>query len=286
MCLNDERVKMAKIVEFKDIPLENLVIGTSQVRLSDVGKEIDELADSIAKVGLLEPILVAPLESGEKYEIILGQRRFLAHQRLDEKTIKAGILDDRVEEIQAKVLSVTENLVRRNLNRKDLIDVCTYLYKHYASMKEVAEETGLPYQKVREYVKYDRLIPELKGVVDSGEANLKAALRAQDALATEGDPSPQDSVKLAKEMSQMSGAQQENIRQKLRDDSDASVDELIERAKSGEKVTSITVTLGRQIRSLLGQFAKDEGTTIGEAAAQLIESGLSSGGYDTDGGIV
>ena len=286
MCLNDERVKMAKIVEFKDIPLEDLVIGTSQVRLSDVGKEIDELADSIAKVGLLEPILVAPLESGEKYEIILGQRRFLAHQRLDEKTIKAGILDDRVEEIQAKVLSVTENLVRRNLNRKDLIDVCTYLYKHYASMKEVAEETGLPYQKVREYVKYDRLIPELKGVVDSGEANLKAALRAQDALATEGDPSPQDSVKLAKEMSQMSGAQQENIRKKLRDDSDASVDELVERAKSGEKVMQITVTLGQQIRNSLGQFAKDEGTNVGDAVAQLIESGLSRGGYDTDGGRV
>ena len=291
LCLNDEEVKMAKIVDFKDIPLEDLVIGTSQVRLSDVRKEIEELAESIAKVGLLEPILVAPLESGEKYEIILGQRRFLAHlkldedQRLDEKTIKAGILDERVEEIQAKVLSVTENLVRRNLNRRDLIDVCTYLYRHYASMKEVADETGLPYEKVREYVKYDRLIPELKRAVDNGEVDLKAALRAQDALAIEGDPDPQDAVKLAKEMSQMSGAQQENIRKKLRDDSEASVDELVERAKSGEKVTQITVTLGQQIRNSLGQFAKVEGTTIDEAAAQLIESGLSGGGYDTDGGI-
>ena len=54
LCLNDEEVKMAKIVEFKDIPLGDLEIGTSQVRLSGVGKEIDELAESIAKVGLLE----------------------------------------------------------------------------------------------------------------------------------------------------------------------------------------------------------------------------------------
>lgn len=285
LCLNDKEVKMAKIVEFKDIPLGDLVIGTSQVRLSDVGKEIDELAESIAKVGLLEPILVAPLESGEKYEIILGQRRFLAHQRLDEKTIKAGILDDRVEEIQAKVLSVTENLVRRNLNRKDLIDVCTYLYKHYASVKEVSDETGLPYEKVREFVKYDRLIPGLKRAVDNGEADLKAALRVQDALAIDGDPDPQDAVKLAKEMSQMSGAQQENIRKKLIEDPVASVDELVERAKSGEKVTQISVTLGQQIRNSLGQFANDEGTNVGDAAAQLIESGLSRGGYDTDGGI-
>lgn len=279
---------MAKIVEFKDIPLGDLGIGTSQVRLSDVQKEIGELAKSIAKVGLLEPILVAPSESsesGEKYEIILGQRRFLAHEELGEKTIKAGILDERVEEIQAKVLSVTENLVRRNLNRKDLIDVCTYLYKHYASVKVVSDETGLPYEKVREYVKYDRLIPELKRAVDNGEANLKAALRVQDALAIEGDPDPQDAVKLAKEMTPMSGAQQENIRKKLIEDPDASVDELVEQAKSGGKVTQISVTLGRQIRNSLGQFAKDEGTNVGDAAAQLIENGLSRGGYDTDGGI-
>ena len=98
-------------------------------------------------------------------------------------------------------------------------------------------------------------------------------------------PTAQDAVKLAKEMTPMSGAQQKNIRKKLIEDPDASVDELVERAKSGEKVTQITVTLGRQIRNSLGQFAKVEGTTIDEAAAQLIESGLSSGGYDTDGGI-
>ena len=45
---------MAKIVEFKDIPLENLAIGKGQARLSDVGRDIDELANSIDKVGLLE----------------------------------------------------------------------------------------------------------------------------------------------------------------------------------------------------------------------------------------
>lgn len=276
---------MAKIVEFKDIPLEDLVIGTSQVRLSEVDKNLDELVNSIRKVGLLEPILVAPLESGGKYEIILGQRRFLAHQRLNEKTITSGILDEHVEEIEAKILSVTENLVRRDLNRKDLIDVCTYLYKHYASVKVVAMETGLSAAKVGEYVKYDRLIPELKSVVDNGEADLKAALRTQDALATEGEPDPQESVKLAKEMTGMSGAQQKSIQKKLKERSTVSVDEAIEQAKSGGKVTQIVVTLGQQIHRSLGHFASAEGTTIDEAAAQLIEDGLSGSGYDTDGGI-
>ena len=275
---------MAKIVEFKDIPLDDLEIGKGQVRLRDVGRDIDELADSIRKVGLLEPIVVAPPGSSGKYEIILGQRRFLAHRELGLATITAGVLSERVEEIKAKVLSVTENLVRRDLNRKDLIDVCTYLYKQYGTMKDVADETGLSSERVSEYVKYDRLSSKLKKVVDSGDADLGAALRAQDALSIEGEPDSQEAVKLATEMSRMSGAQQKRIQKELADPT-ASVDEVIEQAKSGSKVTQLTVTLGQQARNSLQHFASDEGTSMAEAAAQLIENGLSLNGYDMSGSI-
>ena len=275
---------MAKIVDFKDIPLDDLEIGKGQVRLRDVGRDIDELADSIRKVGLLEPIVVAPPGSSGKYEIILGQRRFLAHRELGLATITAGVLSERVEEIKAKVLSVTENLVRRDLNRKDLIDVCTYLHKQYGSMKDVADETGLRPERVSEYVKYDRLSPKLKKVVDSGDADLRAALRAQDALSIEGEPDSQEAVKLATEMSRMSGAQQERIQKELAD-STASVDEVIEQAKSGGKVTQLVVTLGQQAHNSLQHFASDEGTSMAEAAAQLIENGLSLNGYDMSGSI-
>ena len=44
---------MAKIVEIKEIPLDALVIGKGQVRVRDVGKDIEELASSIKKQGLL-----------------------------------------------------------------------------------------------------------------------------------------------------------------------------------------------------------------------------------------
>ena len=276
---------MAQIVEFTDIPLNQLEIGKSQVRLSDVGKGIDELADSIRKVGLLEPIVVAPKGSNGKYEIILGQRRFLAHQEIGLKTIKAGILSDHVTEIEAKVLSVTENLMRRDLNRKDLIDVCTYLYKQYGTMRDVATETGLPYNKVTEYVKYDRLIPELKQLVDNSEVDLKAALRAQDASSTSGVPDPPETVKLAKGLSGMSSAQQKKVQKELEVDPTEPVDTVINRAKGSGRVLQVVVTLGQQAHTSLQSFANDEGTVLDDAAAQLIEEGLVSKGYDTDGGI-
>src|SRR5437867_3405081 len=92
---------MARIQSIKDIPLDDLVIGKGQVRVRDVGKEIDELADSISKVGLLEPIVVCPAAKAGKYQILTGQRRFLAHQQLRKKTIMAVILDQAVDEMTA-----------------------------------------------------------------------------------------------------------------------------------------------------------------------------------------
>jgi ParB family chromosome partitioning protein len=270
---------MATIKEVKPIPLKDLVIGKAQVRLRDVKKEVTELADSIRKIGLLEPIVVCPAEKEGKYEIITGQRRFLAHQELKKETILAAILDEKVDETTAKVLSISENLIRRDLNRRDLIDACTALYRHYGgSIQAVIEETGLPRAKVTEYIKYDRLAPKLRTLVDKGEVELKAALRAQDAAALSGEMKADEAVKLAKEMSQMSGAQQAKLVKQIGDEPASSVDELIEAAKTTEKITQIIVSLGPVLHKGLSTYAKDEGTTLDDAARTLIEEGLSGKG--------
>src|SRR5947207_10333443 len=103
----------ARIADYNDIPLGQLVIGKGQVRTSDVAEGIDELAKSIQEVGLLHPIVVCPAEKKGKFEILIGQRRFLAYQMLKKKTIAAAVFDKRVDEIAAKVYSLTENLLDR-----------------------------------------------------------------------------------------------------------------------------------------------------------------------------
>ena len=79
-----------------------IVVGTGQVRTRNVEKRIDELAESIRKVGLLNPIIVYQRDDG-KYEVLTGQRRFLAHVKLETDTILAAILDRKITEIEAKV---------------------------------------------------------------------------------------------------------------------------------------------------------------------------------------
>ena len=122
----------------------------------------------------------------------------------------ACILSERVDETTAKVISITENLVRVNPKSR-LYRHLTALSRKYGSIKSVAEETGLPYHKVQHYVKYDRLKPELKKMVDEGDVELKVALKAQDAASVTGSFNPEEAVKFAKELSQMSGAQQTRV---------------------------------------------------------------------------
>ena len=107
---------MAKIVEYRDIPLDDLVIGKGQVRTQSPGKEVEDLARSIESQGLLQPIVVCVARERSKWEILTGQRRFLAHKQLKRNVISAAVLDERVDEGQAKAISITENLVRRQLS--------------------------------------------------------------------------------------------------------------------------------------------------------------------------
>ena len=270
---------MAKIVEYKDIPLDDLVIGKGQVRTTGAGKELDDLMKSIEAQGLLQPIVVCAARDSEKWEILTGQRRFLAHKRLKRDTIAAAVLDERVEEGQAKAISITENLIRRKLTTKELKDGILYLYNLYGSIQDVVETTGLPRNKVQDCVKYPRLLSELKKLVDDGVVDVNAAVKAQDASNDdEGYPSPEIAVKLAREMAQMTGIQRKKVVEERREHPGKPVDEVIEHAKTGAKVVQVVATITQETHAALQKVAKEEDSLQDAAAAMLIEEALVSRG--------
>lgn len=270
----------AKIVEFRDMPLEDLTIGTSQVRTSDTGVEITELATSIAKVGLLQPIMVAPADAEGKYEIVLGQRRFLACKQLGAETIKAAILNKKVDPIEAKIISFTENIMRRNLNSKDCVDVCTDLYRKYGSMKTVAEVTGLPYEHVTRYVKYERLLGGLKRLHDDGKVDLKTALLVNDAVGGEKE-AEERAVNAALEMSKMGGDQKKRTAKIMFENPKKSVQDAVEEAKKQIR-HQITIVQGVREYQALKDYAKGMGQNLEDAAGDLVEEALKSGGFLED----
>lgn len=266
---------MATIQETREIPLTDLVIGKGQVRLTNPGKEIDELADSIRVQGLLEPIIVCETDTPGQYEIITGQRRFMAHQELGKDTIRATILAGPISEEEAKAMSLTENMVRTDLNSTDLISVCTELYRTYGTFKAVGEQTGLSPTKVSQYVKYDRLGPELKDLVDTGKVDMPTALRAQEAASVGvDDVNSEDAKKFALEMASMSGAQRKKMVDARKADPSISADEVIEDAKAGGQIFQTNVTLTSSVNSALDRYARSQDMTKDEAAGTLIRDGL------------
>jgi len=96
------------------LPLDKLVAGKYQPRNSFSSEALDELATSIEKNGIMQPILVRAVANG-KYEIIAGERRFRAAKLAKLKDVPVLIRDD-VNDQQALELALVENIQRQDLN--------------------------------------------------------------------------------------------------------------------------------------------------------------------------
>lgn len=111
----EETPTMEEVIERKlnEVPLDAIEPNPDQPRTNFKREELEELADSIAKEGLLQPILVRGIGEG-KYQIIAGERRWQACQLLDLKTVPVTIKD--ADDMKALELALIENLQRSDLN--------------------------------------------------------------------------------------------------------------------------------------------------------------------------
>ena len=76
---------------------------------------MEELTNSIRKQGVIQPIIVRPSKSPEgKYEIIAGERRWLASQNAGLHEVPVVILD--VDDVKSLEFSIVENVQRQDLN--------------------------------------------------------------------------------------------------------------------------------------------------------------------------
>ena len=268
--------------QVQEIALDMLELGKSQAR-TDPSKGIEELAASIATLGLMNPILVAPVGGG-KFEIIAGQRRFLAHRYLNYDAIQAIVLDRQVDAGEAKARSYVENVRRRDLTTAEKIDTCTELYKLYESVKAVAEKTGLRSDEVSSYVKYPQLVDDLKRMVDGAQLDLKVALQAQRAATdSEGNVDAIAAAKYAQELKSMSNPQRKQFIKTAEQMPDATPEQKIEKGRAQPVLRQIVITVEEGLHRRLQTFAKGEGVTQDEAAATLIEEALAAHESDMEG---
>ena len=105
----------SKKIETNKILIKDLTRNKFQPR-KHFGKEsLEELTDSIKKQGVIQPIVVRPNKKLEgKYEIIAGERRWLASQNAGLHEVPAVILD--VDDVKSLEFAIVENVQRQDLN--------------------------------------------------------------------------------------------------------------------------------------------------------------------------
>jgi ParB family chromosome partitioning protein len=97
----------------REIPIELVRNNPGQPRIVFAEAELAELADSIGRSGVLQPILVRPVGRGE-YEIVAGERRWRAAQRAGLKSIPALVRE--LSDDDSFQIAIVENVQRENLN--------------------------------------------------------------------------------------------------------------------------------------------------------------------------
>jgi ParB family chromosome partitioning protein len=96
----------------REIEVGRIRPNPEQPRVQFSEEAIDELADSIAQRGVLQPILLRP--HGEGFEIVAGERRWRAAQRARLHTIPALVRD--IDDSAAAEIALIENIQREDLN--------------------------------------------------------------------------------------------------------------------------------------------------------------------------
>src|SRR5262249_34730185 len=96
------------------LPVAAIQPGQYQPRTKMDERALAELAASIKAQGLIQPVLVRPLRSGNRYELIAGERRWRAAQLAGMSEIPALVRE--VPDNAALAMALIENIQREDLN--------------------------------------------------------------------------------------------------------------------------------------------------------------------------
>ena len=304
-----------KFKKFDYIQLDDLYIGPSNVRVENVDDvdAIADLAEHIGMHGLLEPIVVFDnreldedhdlyesrkdyKEKKEFFEILAGQRRWIAFKKLREdggkgwEKIPCHTREAPKDDGDAKAISLGEGLTQLPFTLADTQNACNALFEIHNDPKTVSRKTGISVMLVNRYVKYKRLDKIVQDSISTIHKNpnmaTRLAVEASDALSgADDDPDPEKIVALAKKLSEKKKHAEEEYK-KMKQAAEENPNEPIEKIeKEGEKIERprrMTITLFAKTANKLDKAAEEHGVDPADEAVDIIEEGLGLRQAKTD----
>jgi ParB family chromosome partitioning protein len=150
-----------------EIPLDHIERNPYQTRTRFDEAQLTELAQSIAASGVVQPIVVRPLSEGN-YQLITGERRWLASRRAGKSTIPAIVRQASDE--QTLEMTIVENLQRADLNPMEQARAYQRLSQDFKMTQEqMAIRTGKERASVANFLRLLRLPETIQHKVESGD---------------------------------------------------------------------------------------------------------------------
>ncbi len=149
--------------EILDVELSKITVNPFQPRRNFPQAELEELAESIQSVGLIHPPVVRPIDGGERYEIVSGERRYRAAQLAGLKTMPLVVREG--GDVFSAEASLIENIQRVDLNAIEISKALQALMDDFGhSQEDLAKRVGKKRSTVANYL---RLLGLPKGIQDS-----------------------------------------------------------------------------------------------------------------------
>lgn len=167
---NNEEVKTSGSSNIGEIELSKISANPNQPRREFDPIALQELADSIAEVGIIQPITLRKIND-DSYQIIAGERRFKASALAGLKTIPAYIKTADDENVME--MALIENIQREDLNSLEIALAYQHLIEQYELTQErLSERVGKNRTTVANYLRLLKLPATIQMALKNKEIDM------------------------------------------------------------------------------------------------------------------
>ena len=160
----------AKDGDLRHLPIDLVQRGKYQPRMDMQEEALEELANSIRRQGVMQPIVVRPISS-DRYEIIAGERRWRASQIAGLDTIPAIIKP--VSDEAAIAMSLIENIQREDLNPIEEAMALKRLQDEFElTQQEVADAVGKSRTTITNLIRLIGLSIDVRKMLEHGDLEM------------------------------------------------------------------------------------------------------------------
>ena len=158
----------ASAVPTQELPVDAIDPNPEQPRRHFEPEELERLVGSIQRHGVLQPVVVR--RAGDRYELVVGERRWRASRAAGLETVPAVVSD--VAERDRLELALIENVQRRDLNPVELAHAFAALAQTGATQDQIGERVGLDRSTIANHLRLLELPREFQEDLEGGRLSM------------------------------------------------------------------------------------------------------------------